>query len=323
MNLFNPKPIFLLAGCLLAGTVGFGFSSSENQNPGKSQLNYRDVISTDGAYIAVTRGGRIDRISENGAIIQSRQMKTEELKSILVSNRQLIVAGTHGAIYEIENSASEPKYIGTIDSVHCLVSFRDLIIGGCNKGKLQIRSTGDQKKEIRLDLKGNIVSLSSGTTECYGVTDEGEIIHSDDGKNWTLFDFNAVYKGYYSSAVFKEVLVTPKQIAVVGKNAEGAPVLFFSSKGNVWTQRPLNYTDEEGYYTPLEEIPKDIAYDSLNDQFILLCSEGRLLTIPSCAHCNRIYEIPGKNLTAISGNEHAVIVVGENGYFKIIKTDVL
>jgi hypothetical protein len=172
-------------------------------------------------------------------------------------------------------------------------------------------------------LKGNIVSLSPGAAECYGVTDQGEIIQTNDGLKWSIFDFNDVYKGYYKTCSFTKVLVTPKQIAVIGKNADGTPVLYFTSQGNVWSERRLIYADENGFGGYLTDIPNDIYYDSFKDLFILACSNGKMLTIPSCSHCNKLYTISDKNLWGVSGNEHALILVGDDKFIKIMNTDFL
>jgi hypothetical protein len=167
-------------------------------------------------------------------------------------------------------------------------------------------------------LKGNIVSLSSGINDCWGVTDQGEIISSKDGLNWTIFDFNSVYKGYYETCKFIKVETTPNQIAVLGINDEGLPVLFFSSKGNVWTERSLLFTNEEGVPEMLNEIPTDIFYDENNDQFILSDKQGGIMTIPSCSHCQKRYKISNEKLNAIAGNNLKIIIVGENNLKKII-----
>jgi hypothetical protein len=93
-------------------------------------------------------------------------------------------------------------------------------------------------------------------------------------------------------------------------------VYFYSSRGTVWTQRNLVYTDNDGGSSFLKEIPNDVFYDSTMDQFILVCNHGKMMTIPSCSHCNKLFEYSSVNLKSIAGNENLLIVVGENGYLK-------
>lgn len=324
MKMRNPKSILILTSVLLAVCCGFGFSSFPEPNFGEIPGSYFDVVSQSDGFIAITNDGRIDWISDNGTVINTKSLKGEEFQTALIDNQQLIIAGAQGSIFYFQKGAGFQKIeSGTTQTINCLAEFKNQIIAGYDGGELRILNPGETHKITRLGLKGNIVSLSSNALNCYGVTDQGEIIHTSNGLNWTIFDFNKVYDGYYKACSFEKVLVTPKQIAVIGKNVDGLPVLLFSSAGNVWSERPLTYTDEQGFYAQLSELPNDIYYDSSKDQFVLLCSNGNIMTIPSCSHCNKLYKITDKNLRGISGNEHALILVGDDNFIKIINADTL
>jgi len=317
MKVRNPKSILILTVLLLAVCCGFGFSSFSEPNSGKNPGSYFDVVSQTEGFIAITNDGRIDWISDNGAVIKKKSLKGEEFQSVMMNNQQLIIAGAQGSMFYFEKDTVFQKIeSGTTRNINCLAEFKNQIIAGNDDGELLIGNSGEPFKSIQLSLKGNIVSLSSNALNCYGVTDEGEIIQTSDGLNWTIFDFNEVYDGYYKACSFEKVLVTPKQIAVIGKNVDGSPVLLFSSKGGVWSERSLIYTNEDGLNAQLTEIPNDIYYDSLKDQFILLCSNGMIMTIPSCS-------ITDKNLRGISGNEHALILVGDDNFIKTINANNL
>lgn len=320
----NPKTILFIASFLLVYSFCFGFSPIQNANTPLVEISYTDVVSYADGFIAITNNGRIDWISDKGDVTKTKSFNGESFKSILINNQQLILLGLHGQILFFKNDSSFYKMENPSgNSFKCITHFRNEIIAGCENGELCFGYDENSFKSFKLELKGNIVSLSSGIKDCYGVTDHGEIIHSNDGLNWTIFDFNSVYNGYYKTCNFIKVETTPSQIAVVGKNDEGLPVLFFSSKGNVWTKRPLNYTNEEGFHDLLNNIPSDIYYDATNDQFILLCSDGNLMTIPTCSHCQKIYQISKKNLTAIAGNESKILVVGNNMYIKLCNSLLL
>lgn len=319
----NSKSIFLLASLLFAVCIGFGFSSFPCCSIQESQEKYVDVVSQGDGFIAFTNESRIDWISKTGKLVKTKNIQGELLNCLAAKEQKVIVAGERGVIYSSQNDSFFRKIeSGTTKNINCIVLFRNSIIAGTDGGELRIGKNGGVFEPVQLKLKGNIVSLSAGTSVCYGISDQGEIIHSDDGQNWIIFDFNEVYKGYYKTCTFSKVLVTPKQIALVGKNDEDFPVLFFSSAGNVWSERPLIYTDEDGFNAQLNDIPIDLSYDQINDQFILICSEGKLLTIPSCSHCNKLYKISENKLNGISGNERAIIIVGNNNYFKIINIEV-
>jgi len=280
---------------------------------------YKALISYQDGFIAAGSGGRIDWISTSGEITKSEKFPDEEFNCLLACNEQVIVAGNNGSMLISSGIGTFRKVdCGTKMNIHTLVFFKEMILAGADQGLMLI---GDKKglfREKQLALKGDIVSLSATISDCYGVTDQGEIIHSTDGVNWTVFDFNKTYAGYYKACHFTRVLVTENQIAVTGKYDDGTPALLFSAQGNVWTERVLNYTDEKGIEASLADIPSDLYYNSPEDQFILCCSKGTLMTIPACSHCNKLYAFSTADLRAISANGKTVMIVGDHYYIKAI-----
>jgi hypothetical protein len=163
-----------------------------------------------------------------------------------------------------------------------------------------------------------VVSLSARENECFGVTNTGEVIRSADGTSWSVFDFNQTYAGYYPTCSFSKICVTIDQIAVIGRQENGAPVMMLSSQGSVWTDRPLNYYDQEGRMVYLEEIPNDIVFDTDQDFFILACTNGKMMTIPSCSHCNELFEIATSDLKAIVVSGNNLIFAGDNYFIRVV-----
>jgi hypothetical protein len=109
------------------------------------------------------------------------------------------------------------------------------------------------------------------------VTDEGEIIRSDDGIDWEVTDLNQVYSGYYQPGHFTKVMVTEDRIAVTGFRNDGSPFLMLSARGKVWTDRALNYTDDDDNEGTLGDLPNDIFYAEAEDLFFIACNNGRLM----------------------------------------------
>ena len=196
-----------------------------------------------------------------------------------------------------------------------------MIIAGNDDGEILSGNEKEGFRKIRPGLKGNIVSVSARLSDCYGATDEGEIIHTTDGINWDIFDFNQVYSGFYKPCYFTRILVTENRIATAGIRNDGLPVLMFSNQGKVWTERTLNFTDDQGMMNFLTDLPNDIFYDNLRDQFILVCDKGKLMKIPSCSHCNKQVILSEEDLTGISGNEDILIIVGENYCIKVAEPE--
>ncbi|HNW49800.1 MAG TPA: hypothetical protein PKH79_01875 [Prolixibacteraceae bacterium] len=324
MKQANLKPILIVVSLMLITRLGFGFSSQQPANNSEQKEAYVDVVNSANGFVAITNSGQIDWISDQGEIVQTKMTGGEAFHCMLNREQQIVVAGELGSLFYFENATTFKKVNGgTNTPINCLTLFKNKIIAGHNSGELSVENEDGSFGVIPLDLKGDIVSLSSQPDECYGVTNQGEIIHTNDGIEWSIFDFNKVYAGFYTSCTFVKVEATPYQIAIVGKNVDGFPVLYFSSKGNVWSDRALNYTDDNGFYDRLKDIPSDIGYDATNDQFILTCANGRLMTIPSCSHCQKIYQITDENLLALAGNKSKLIVVGTNHFFKIINWNAL
>ncbi|WP_319481929.1 hypothetical protein [uncultured Draconibacterium sp.] len=312
------QPLLLVVACF-----GFGFSFSSDFYVDKN-LETMSVTAFGDGFVAISENGCINWISADGKVVQFQAMQNVTFNTVAANEDFLISAGSDGKIYFAnEDKVFKPIHSGTVKAVNCLTLFKNKVLAGYNSGELRTGSLDEKLEFANVELKGNILSLSSNEAYCYGLTDHGDIFYTSNGTEWNVIDFNEMYKGYYQSCTFSKILVTQNQIAVVGENTDGEPVLYFSSKGSVWTERPLVYTDEEGFKAKLNEIPRDIFYDTTNDQYLLLLAHGRLMTIPSCSHCHQLYKITEAEIQAISGNDKNIILVGENDYVQLINTELL
>lgn len=290
----------------------------EKQN---TQVDYTTVIRSGNGFVAASHLGRIDWVSNTGEITKSETLSGLKLNSLLEVDQQIIAAGDNGSMLIGSDSETFKKIdSGTLSNINSLAVFKGKIIAAADGGEIISGNESGLFKTTQIDLNGNIVSISANTSDCYGVTDKGEIIHSGDGISWSVFDFNKKYEGFYKPCQFIKVIVTEKQISMIGKQDDGLPIMFYSSRGNVWTQRNLVYNDVEGV-TILTDIPNDIYFDVAKDQFILICNNGKMMTIPSCSHCNKLFEVGSVNLKSIAGNENSLIVVGEGGYLETERID--
>lgn len=201
---------------------------------------------------------------------------------------------------------------GTRKNIHTLALFKGTVIAGTDGGHILLGDKNGFFSNISLPVKGNVVSLSARASACFGVTDKGEILQSKDGLTWEVLDFNSIYAGYYDTCLFEKVLTTEHRIFVTGVKKDGSPVLFFSRMGGVWTERYLDYSDDQGIAGYVMDTPKDIFYDDRQDQLFLVCNNGKLVLLPSCARCNKLMSICTDDLTGIAGHENTMVVAGEN-----------
>jgi hypothetical protein len=311
MSLINISAfLFLLGNTLLP--LQYRLSDTEG---------YRAVIRYEDGFLAAGSEGRIDLISASGKISKSEKFPGENFNCLISDDHRVVAGGDNGTILiSSVDGVFRKTSSGTDKSIYSLAVFNNRIIAGSGRGEI---ITIDDKGTItseRLPLKGNIVSLSARASDCFGVTDEGEIIKTSDGKSWDIFDFNQVYSGFYKACRFTKVLATEDRIAAAGINYDGSPVFMFSNQGKVWTERQLIYTDEQGAQNLLDGLPADFFYDGPADQFFLVCTNGKLLKLPSCSHCNELSVVSEQKISGISYNENTIILVGENFYVKCIIT---
>jgi hypothetical protein len=281
---------------------------------------YRDVIICNDNFIAVGTGGRIDLIDESGNITHLESNSENVLNSVSFCNDKIIAVGENGTIL-ISNDriVFNPSQSGTKENINSITGFNNLFIAAADKGILLIGKEPDQWDVVQLQVKGNIVSLSTGSQGCFGVTDKGEIISSTDAINWKIFDYNLEYKGFAKPCIFKKILVTDNWISIAAHHEDKTPVALFSSKGNVWTERSLNYDDDRGVVQFFTGIPNDIVYNIFEDEFILVCDNGQLSVLPSCTKCNKAITFTDKNLWAATYSENTMIIVGDDFYINTVK----
>ena len=338
MSLSSLKFLFVLMGSLLllnplAGMHRIsGGGSVANQDTSSVRSNfhekmnrstgYRAIIRNGDGFLAAGSEGRIDWISASGMIVKSENIAGENFNCLISDNQRTIVAGDHGSmLISSEKGTFQKVNSGTEKNINSIALFKGMIIAGTDEGGVL---SGNGKGSFSMSypaVKGNIVSLSARESDCFGATDEGEIIHTTDGINWDVFDFNEVYAGYYKPCSFTKILVTEQQIAVAGIRNDGSPVLMFSNQGNVWSERTLNYIDEQGMQGYLAELPNDIFYDNSRDLFFLACDKGNVMQIPSCSHCNKLAQLSSENLSGISGDGNTLMIVGTHFYSKTINPE--
>jgi len=320
MSFLNNTLLSVLLGVLFLSNTGTKhFKASSDVNNGNKAAaysikssGYRAICKSEEGFIAVGSDGRIDRISASGKIIKSEKISGENFNCLLVSKKDAFVGGDKGTILIYSDKGTIRRLKSdTEKNINSLTLFKGAIVAGADEGVILLGNENGSFRRIYLSVNGNIVSVSANGNECFGATDEGEIIHTTDGVNWNIININEVYAGYYKPCAFTSIVVTENRIAVAGVNDDGSSVLMFSSQGNVWTERTLNYSDDNGMQNILTD-------NDSRDQFYLACNNGKMMSIPSCSHCNRANQITDKNLTGISAIRDNLLIIGEDFYIEEI-----
>jgi hypothetical protein len=300
-------------------TIGESDSASGDYYETTKLKGYNSVTGYNDMFLAAGSEGRIDWISFSGKITRTESFAGEEFNCIISDNKNIIVAGEKGVIrISVDGKSFGKVESGTVRDINSVIIFNSTIIGGADGGIIILGNQGGSFNALDLNLKGNIVSLSARSSDCYGVTDAGEIIHSVDGIHWDIFDYNRVYSGYYKPCSFTGVLVTQNRIAVAGRQDDDSPVVAFSNQGNVWTERILSYTNDQGSREFLTEIPNSIIYDEAGDQFILGCDNGTLILLPPCSQCNKVSKVSDTDLRGLSLIGSKMLVVGDDYFTRMM-----
>ena len=180
---------------------------------------------------------------------------------------------------------------------------------------LALDADGTVVSRETLPARGRIRALAADGGILWAVTDAGEIIHGT-GSGWTVLDFNAQYDGYYPSIDFRAVAAGGGSVMVAGVRPDGTPAAFTSSRGTVWSERILDYT-ESGQPQVFSAVPMDLSYDAMQDRFYLLGDGGSQLALPGCSHCNSLMHYPVDTLLARIPGNISTLLLGSDGFRRV------
>ena len=182
-------------------------------------------------------------------------------------------------------------------------------------GLLELDLEGQLVGQESLPVRGRLRSLAAEGEVLWAVTDAGEILHGNGFSGWTVLDFNAQYAGYYPPMDFWAVAVGGGSIMVAGVSPGGPPAVFTSSRGTVWSERPLDYSELGSTFT-FSSLPMALSYDAVQDRFYLLGSGGEELALPGCSHCNSHTHYPVNTLYARITAGFGTLLLGSDGFRK-------
>jgi hypothetical protein len=330
MTFLNIRLLSLLSCiiCLIVGKNSFQtselniLSGNAEDSIKDHRHGYYDIVRFQEKYIAVGTSGRIDCITLSG---EKKFLDTTcrfDLNCAYANDRIFLAAGNKGNILSsLDGKIFSPESSGTKKDIHTITSRSGIFIAGADSGTILRSVDGIFWRNIQIKVRGNIVSLSANNSIFIGVSDAGEIIKSIDGMKWEIQDYNKEFSGYYPYSKFRKIVAGLNNIVIIGIHSDGSPSILYSVLGNVWTERPPIYQDEQGVFRDLNSTPNGIAYDTDRDQFIIACDNGELLTLPPCAQCNKWAKVSDNNFYANIYLENHLLIVGEE-YFVLIQ-DVL
>jgi len=201
--------------------------------------------------------------------------------------------------------------LAAVDDHHCYALDQD------GEELIELDPDGKAVSREKLPVKGRLRALACARHVLWAVTDAGEIVHGDKASGWTVLDFNRQYDGYYPPMDFRAVAAGGGSIMVAGVRPDGTPAAFTSSRGTVWSERMLDYT-ELGQPCAFSAVPVALDYDSRQDRFFLLGSGGQALALPGCSHCNSLERYPADTLYARIPFATGALLLGSDGFRKML-----
>lgn len=178
---------------------------------------------------------------------------------------------------------------------------------------LKLNMDGAVVERKKLPVQGRLYDLAVDGNTLWAVTDTGEILHGDEASGWTVLDFNAQYAGYYPRISFRAVAAGGGSIMVAGVRPDGMPAAFTSSRGTVWSERTLDYS-EQGMPCVFSAEVTGLSYDPRQDRFYLLGSGGMQLALPGCSHCNNLTRYPVDTLYVRIPSDAGALLLGSDGF---------
>jgi len=178
---------------------------------------------------------------------------------------------------------------------------------------LELNADGEVVTRNKLPVQGRLRDLSLDGNTLWAVTDAGEIVHGNPASEWTVLDFNDRYEGYYPRMDLRAVAAGGGSVMVAGMQTDGKPAAYTSSRGTVWSERTLDYT-EMGVPCPFTADVAGLYYDAVQDRFYLLGGGGSQLALPGCSHCNSLTRYPVETLYARIPAGDGSLLLGSDGF---------
>ena len=178
---------------------------------------------------------------------------------------------------------------------------------------LELDQDGSILTRITLPVEGRLSDLAVSGNTLWAVTDAGEILHGSVASGWTVFDFNTQYASYYPQMSFRAVAAGGGSVMVAGMRPDGTPAAYTSSRGTVWNERTLDYTEDGMPFMFSAEVT-GLNYDPMQDRFYLLGTDGAQLALPGCSHCNSLKRYPADTLFARISAGGSALLLGSDGF---------
>ena len=277
-------------------------------------FRYVDVAPFAGGFAVLDSAGVVRLCSEDGVSGDTLAFSPGGGKALSLASVQdaLVAAGDSALVCLLDGRYTDMRYPG--GRIAGICGFRGAVAAVSTDGTVYFwDSPFSVPKRVPFVAKGLPVGISGGSELCCALTDSSELVIVDASLHAEVFGFNENYSAYYGSVELTCAAAGAGSLCAAGTDASGEPVAYVSSKGKVWSERPLEYT-LGGRPHVLRALPVAAAYNAYSDEFVLVCDDGTLFHLPACSHCN-YPEFPSSGrLARIAFNGERYLAVGDSLY---------
>lgn len=287
-------------------------------------LGYRDAIAYGDGFLAVGTEGRIDYISNEGVVEPRESGTTATLSGILEEEGYVMISAEDGTVL------SSPDGIHyTVNTVgdECLLGitvFQNQAFTVSDQGTVYSSYDLLEWTDTRFEELESAVAIASDNQCVVVVSEETDILTSEDGETWQHQNYNEKYEGLANTYGFRRAVGAGGTFFLLGYYLDdpNIPAVLYSENGEVIMEKALLEINGE---VPTGEKPivlNDLGVDV--DQLYSPCEDGSVLTITSCVVCNELRQLAqAPRLTSIAMTEQSVLVAGDDYYFTILDHEVL
>ena len=268
-------------------------------------------------FLAVGSEGRMALISQDGEERCLSFEETEDLCDVEVNGTTAVAAGDSGTVVRYTDGQLTAWEAGNQD-LTSVCAFQGKWFFGTEKGTLLWTEDFQTWSPVTLPSKGAVTGLAAMEDRCMGVTDQGEVVITTDGNQWTMLD----YSDYYGREVsLKGIEALDGLFWAYGTDTKGKATAIISLEGGVWTERELMVMEQSREVDLSEAGLAGICSDG--EQQIGALSDGRVLTMPSCVVCNKVSDGVDWTPETIACNGGALLLAGEGYRYQILDTEAV
>ena len=279
-------------------------------------------------FLVCGTGGRLDRIYADDTVENMRvPVGAKDLNKVLVSGDTILVGGEQGALaYSLDGVEFRAAKGLDNEGILGLAAFKGNFYACTESGRIFTSHDGAAWKQQRQMTDKPIIGMASNDDCIIAITTDTDIFISEDGEGWSVQNYNDAYFGLAPAQAFSNLINDDFTFILLGQEIEHedilVPSLLYShAGGELWATGAL--TEVNGH-SPWELYPLTfITALYHNEELLVLCNEGRLLLMSSCASCNMIVETSQTEYRTMALCGSTLLVAGEGYAYEILDADSL